>query len=584
MSKKQRQIIAKQLAISKMAQYADLAATISTPQMDAIASAYNNCTYLFESPQIYNPLMKVLDNASAVSRLVSPMTSMLSVIDTSWLQQMNPWLAEVSHSNALAMSASPDINAKFLNLFELEQETSAFGLVSNYFSKMTSVTTQLSFIEGSLWGIAEQWRDIIVPYQLLDSYSTFASQQYALIQKATRINDEKSVQWRLGLLDATSKFIDRQITWVSNFAIDIQEDIDTSHFHAPESEQCVSVIPQYIGYSKRDDKNIDEALAESIITVITEKGKLIVEKIRFIQTLCKTANREILWKNSDLYIEDFITLAGTFCRSTDSLERVVKALYHLFYSQNNILSEIIDLDSLDCINLLKHLKEHRNYPSQTKEISHLQNRLYDCFFDLENIIIERLKTEATSGKGISPESIWAEDTINKNIYKALLHIQGNRIYYGEKEDVLNDGIRDNLRMIYDVKDQTRQGNSPSGKNAGEVDLQICKDGYPIAIIEGLKVSSVRREYIQGHIDKVLTCYDPFGCPYTYIIIYVTVKNFADFWVNCMDYIRDEYQFPYVVKEDFRELNCIHTNLRHAKVILSRNDMDVAVHFFALLIQ
>ena len=55
MSKKQRQIIAKQLAISKMAQYADLAATISTPQMDAIASAYNNCTYLFESPQIYNP-------------------------------------------------------------------------------------------------------------------------------------------------------------------------------------------------------------------------------------------------------------------------------------------------------------------------------------------------------------------------------------------------------------------------------------------------------------------------------------------------------------------------------------------------
>ena len=118
-----------------------------------------------------------------------------------------------------------------------------------------------------------------------------------------------------------------------------------------QSEQCVSVIPQYIGYSKRDDKNIDEALAESIITVITEKGKLIVEKIRFIQTLCKTANREILWKNSDLYIEDFITLAGTFCRSTDSLERVVKALYHLFYSQNNILSEIIDLDSLDCINL-----------------------------------------------------------------------------------------------------------------------------------------------------------------------------------------------------------------------------------------
>lgn len=53
---------------------------------------------------------------------------------------------------------------------------------------------------------------------------------------------------------------------------------------------------------------------------------------------------------------------------------------------------------------------------------------------------------------------------------------------------------------------------------------------PYECRKGLRVTSVDRNYIQTHIDKVLTCYDPFGCPYTYVIIYATVKKFADFWV------------------------------------------------------
>ena len=86
-------------------------------------------------------------------------------------------------------------------------------------------------------------------------------------------------------------------------------------------------------------------------------------------------------------------------------------------------------------------------------------------------------------------------------------------------------------MVYEMKDQTRQGVSSRGKNAGEVDIQICR--------KGLRVTSVDRNYIQTHIDKVLTCYDPFGCPYTYVIICATVKKFVDFLAKCMNYIREE---------------------------------------------
>lgn len=122
---------------------------------------------------------------------------------------------------------------------------------------------------------------------------------------------------------------------------------------------------------------------------------------------------------------------------------------------------------------------------------------------------------------VYPSDNWTEETMSKNIFKALLKVQGNKIFCGKKEDELNNSVRDVLSMVYEMKmkDQTRQGTSPSGKDAGEVDLQICRDGFPIAMIEGLKVNSVERNYIQTHIDKVLTCYDPFGCPYAYIVIY-----------------------------------------------------------------
>ena len=182
------------------------------------------------------------------------------------------------------------------------------------------------------------------------------------------------------------------------------------------------------------------------------------------------------------------------------------------------------------------------------------------------------------------EDNWTEETMSNNIFKALLKLQGNKIYFGKKEDELNDCVRDILSMVYEMKDQTRQGISPSGKDAGEVDLQICREGFPIAMIEGLKVNSVDRNYIQTHMDKVLTCYDPFGCPYTYVIIYVTAKKFADFWMKCLNYIREEYIFPYIVKEEIRELNHMYTTSRHARIVLLRNDREVTVHLYALSVQ
>ena len=262
----------------------------------------------------------------------------------------------------------------------------------------------------------------------------------------------------------------------------------------------------------------------------------------------------------------------------------------MFCSQRESLSVFINLDDFECIEQIRNLKDNGNYPERPKDISNLQSKLYDRFLKLEDAIIEKLETDPSSAQPtvlavtMLSEDNWTEETISKNILKALLKVQGNKTFSGKKEDELNDYVRDVLSIVYEMKDQTRLGTSPNGKDAGEVDLQICRDGFPVAMIEGLKVNSVDRNYIQNHIDKVLTCYDPFGCPYTYVVIYSTAKKFAEFWVNCLNYIREKYNFPYEVKEEIRELNHIYATSRHAKAVLLRDGSDVSVHFYALSIQ
>ena len=617
-------LAAKQLEFSGIAQYANLTTAIPAQQIGAVGSAYLSGAYQFENTlarelhNIYGPLEKVFGNITTMENLpgtrfqelvqpslylpdrnniyaamgsfASVLPNTVSVIDTSWMQQVNPWLTEVSRFNTLDTTALIGVNTEYSRLIKLEQETSGLALIAGRFSEITSAAVQLASIEKSLAGIAEQWRDVIAPLRFLDNYSNFASRQHTLIQKAASANDNKSVEWRLDLLDATSRFVDRQITWASDFAVDIQEDIDSQNIPVIESDVDIAAIPQYIGYSKRDDKVVEEALVESRIAIITEKGKLIVVKARLIQKICRANNRELLFENTEVYVGSYVTLAGTFCRNTDSLKSVADALYLLFYSQRESLSLLIDLDDFECIEQVRDLKDQGNYPDRPKEISDLQNTLYDRFLKLEDAIIEKLETDVSSGQPtvsaakMLSEDNWTEETMSKNILKALLKVQGNKTFCGKKEDELNDCVRDLLSMVYEMKDQTRQGTSPSRKDAGEVDLQICREGFPVAMIEGLRVNSVDRNYIQTHIDKVLTCYDPFGCPYAYVVIYVTAKKFDDFWVNCLNYIRKEYRFPYVVKEEIQELNHMYASSRHAQIVLLRDGREVAVHFYALSIQ
>ena len=161
-----------------------------------------------------------------------------------------------------------------------------------------------------------------------------------------------------------------------------------------------------------------------------------------------------------------------------------------------------------------------------------------------------------------------------------MNVQKDKNYYGKDENTINDGIRNQLSMIYEVKDQTRQGISASGKDAGEIDFMLYNGDYPVAIVEGLKLDSVNKDYLNTHIDKTLTSYDPIGCPLVYILIYATATKFENFWDRIMDYLSG-YSFPYDVVEAIREISIAYTESRHAKAILTRSGKDVCVHLYAI---
>ncbi|EKZ5661023.1 hypothetical protein REX01_000133 [Klebsiella aerogenes] len=101
---------------------------------------------------------------------------------------------------------------------------------------------------------------------------------------------------------------------------------------------------------------------------------------------------------------------------------------------------------------------------------------------------------------------------------------------GLSEDDINDQLRNMLLcMKYQVKDQTREGRSASGKGAGELDLIIEDDGELFSIIEAMKLNSVKAEYINEHYKKLLTNYNPLQITKTILLTYYTGSRFDDWW-------------------------------------------------------
>lgn len=167
-----------------------------------------------------------------------------------------------------------------------------------------------------------------------------------------------------------------------------------------------------------------------------------------------------------------------------------------------------------------------------------------------------------------------------NLYSDILFccqkIQANNYYKNALENRINDAMRDLLDALgHDVTDQTRQGTSSGGIEAGEVDLLVKLDKLKFAIIEALKLESIVEKNISTHIDKIYG-YDTLGCEYNYLIVYAKCKNFSQFWEKYRSFIK-QYKYPHKCIKYSEENIKQFSEIKSALVTLIRNGVETKLY-------
>ena len=113
--------------------------------------------------------------------------------------------------------------------------------------------------------------------------------------------------------------------------------------------------------------------------------------------------------------------------------------------------------------------------------------------------------------------------LKEDILTACMQLQGNKTFWGAKEDVCNTYLRDALRnMGHLVNDQTFQGAGGGGKSFGELDLDIRQESnIPWTILEALRIKDgFKTTDWNLHLKKLLDNYNPSGLRHLFLLTYV----------------------------------------------------------------
>ena len=151
---------------------------------------------------------------------------------------------------------------------------------------------------------------------------------------------------------------------------------------------------------------------------------------------------------------------------------------------------------------------------------------------------------------------------------SLTLMKSRKRIFEEIEDLINDRYRDALKFKgYIINDQTRAGESGSGKSVGEIDLEVKNKDTNIteALIEAFILESDNTKVIEEHYEKLIKKYDTSGNENNFVLIYVKYSKFESLW--------EKY------KLHFKETEEIDTQKENIKVIYTKyNNMKIS-HIF-----
>lgn len=334
--------------------------------------------------------------------------------ERNWLRKENPWLME---KNDLA---NPDFFSPISKLMpsnpllELEEKTFQMADRLSMDLEIPFTSAQLSIIDSISDMAGDKWKNLIAPESFLSDYERLVENQHKAIQKAFQ-KDDFNIEGRLGMLDAASRFVDRQVGWTSDFLTAVRSQLEDEweadseviidaevreiEDEAGDKEKTeervktpstLSKIPQYIGYTNRKDVHItpEEGLEKSILVEITEMGKLIVENAMAINQLCEDKNKDKFFKPTDKLITGAVEVATMTCTSRDELGKIIDALYFLLYENLERIKKVVTDSAVrteniyECIFAVKSIRtDFRHDFEHGKEtaIKKKRKEINDCY-------------------------------------------------------------------------------------------------------------------------------------------------------------------------------------------------------------
>ncbi|MBR6084037.1 MAG: hypothetical protein IKP61_00275 [Spirochaetales bacterium] len=266
------------------------------------------------------------------------------LIDTSWMQKESNWLAEKKLIAEINIPEISEMTDSFASLCRLEQKTS---LLEGIPDSMISATSQIASIYETIKPFTTSLNNLYSSTRLLSDYCSFAVRQHELIQNAVDLAERS---WRMNVLDAASKFVDRQTSWTASISkqLVVNDSNESNELYETEFEESpISLIPSYVGFTRREtiQKTPSEGLEESSIVMITEKGKKIVEGIIQINQLQLDRGAERIFGLSEKVVSSLMSLSTIICTSSDQLGKIIDGLYFVFYENLEHIKGLVGFGS-----------------------------------------------------------------------------------------------------------------------------------------------------------------------------------------------------------------------------------------------
>lgn len=346
------------------------------------------------------------------------------VVDTTWLKNSSAWLVEKSVLSKLDVGILSGLSSQFSRLCTLEHDTSLLDIIPESF---TSVASQVASIMVALEKIPIKWRynDLVSNATLINDYFSLATQQHELLKKATK---PEEVSWRLGILDAASRLVDRQFDWYLGFADAIanEEIKESSNYTLAAEPTALYLLPFHFGYTRRIKKTPTEGLERSSIVSITEKGKRIGDSVVVINQLRLDNGDERMFVLSESVVGGLLNLSNVVCTNKDQLGRIIDALYFVFYEN------------------LKHIKMFIGEGDENRGDQMVRKKdIYQCIFDVKEIRND-LRHDLCHG---SPEKVRTKLKSIGDCYKKYC---GNRPLRPKDYKKLQENIYDKVLELEDT--------------------------------------------------------------------------------------------------------------------------------------